>query len=62
MCPDGATYLSTGCLFQDKDVIIIISLNVIFTQHEGGLNATINNISVILWWFVLLLEETRVPG
>jgi hypothetical protein len=37
MCPDGATYLSTGCLFQDKDVIIIISLNVIFTQHEGGL-------------------------
>ena len=25
-------------------------------------NATINNISVILWWSVLLLEETGVPG
>ena len=26
------------------------------------LNATFNNISVILWWSVLLVEETRVPG
>ena len=25
------------------------------------LNATFNNISVILWWSVLLVEETRVP-
>ena len=25
-------------------------------------NATFNNISVILWWSVLLEEETRVPG
>jgi hypothetical protein len=25
-------------------------------------NATVNNISVILWWSVLLVEETRVPG
>ena len=25
-------------------------------------NATINNISVISWWSVLLVEETRVPG
>ena len=25
-------------------------------------NATFNNISVILWQFVLLVEETRVPG
>ena len=24
-------------------------------------NATLNNISVILWWSVLLVEETRVP-
>ena len=23
---------------------------------------TFNNISVISWWSVLLLEETRVPG
>jgi hypothetical protein len=27
-----------------------------------GFNATFNNISVILWWSVLLMEETRVPG
>ena len=26
------------------------------------LNATFNNISVILWHLVLLVEETRVPG
>ena len=25
-------------------------------------NTTFNNISVISWWSVLLLEETRVPG
>ena len=25
-------------------------------------NATFNNISIILWWSVLLMEETRVPG
>ena len=25
-------------------------------------NATLNNISVMLWWSVLLLEETAVPG
>ena len=25
-------------------------------------NATFNNISVILWWSVLLMEETVVPG
>jgi hypothetical protein len=27
-----------------------------------GFNATFNNISVILWQSVLLLEETRGPG
>jgi hypothetical protein len=25
-------------------------------------NATFNNISVVSWWSVLLVEETRVPG
>jgi hypothetical protein len=25
-------------------------------------NATFNNISAILWWSVLLVEEARVPG
>ena len=26
------------------------------------LNDTFNNISVLSWWSVLLVEETRVPG
>jgi hypothetical protein len=26
-----------------------------------GINATVNNILVILWWLVLLVEETSVP-
>jgi hypothetical protein len=25
-------------------------------------NTTSNNISVISWWSVLLVEETRIPG
>jgi hypothetical protein len=25
-------------------------------------NTTFNNISVISWWTILLVEETRVPG
>jgi len=25
-------------------------------------NITFNNISVISWWSVLLVDETRVPG
>jgi len=25
-------------------------------------NVTFNNISVILWWSVLLVEQTGVPG
>ena len=25
-------------------------------------NATFNNILAILWWSVLLVDETRVPG
>ena len=28
----------------------------------GVFNATFSNISVILWWSVLLVDETRVPG
>jgi len=26
------------------------------------LNATFNNISVISWWSVSVVEETRIPG
>ena len=44
-------------------VINISQLNI--DSNESGLwfmvfNATFNNISVILWWSVLLVEETRV--
>ena len=28
---------------------------------NNSTKATFNNISVILWWSVLLVEETRVP-
>ena len=40
----------------------------IFIVHFNGLvwfmvfNDTFNNISVISWWSVLLVEETGVPG
>ena len=42
-----------------------------FTKHEINqyfrvramvFNATFNNISIISWWSVLLVEETGVPG
>jgi hypothetical protein len=26
------------------------------------LNANCNNISILSWWLVLLVEETKVPG
>ena len=32
------------------------------TKGVMAFNADFNNISVILWWSVLLLEETGVPG
>ena len=38
------------------DLLIIIGL-VLWCFY-----ATFNNISVISWWSVLLVEETRVPG
>ena len=37
-------------------------LSVISFVRVMMLNATFNNISVILWWSVLFVEETRVPG
>ena len=41
------------------------STNTSFTNHYGliySLNSTFNNISVILWRAVSLVEETGVPG
>jgi len=44
------------CVFIEKN----ISSNY---QYDGFMvfNATFNNISAILWWSVLLVEETEVP-
>ena len=33
----------------------------IFPSASGAVMATFNNVSVILWWLVLLVEETGVP-
>ena len=43
------------------------ALSQMHKKEEKGVrvmmfNATFNNISVISWWSVLLVEETRVPG
>jgi hypothetical protein len=35
---------------------------IIALRFTMGFNATFNNISVISWQSVLLVEETRVPG
>jgi hypothetical protein len=38
-------------------------MNTVIKKRECMvLNATFNNISVISWWSVLLVEETGVPG
>ena len=39
-----------------------ISIFAIFKVGFMVFNTTFNNISVISWWSVLLVEETRVPG
>jgi len=39
-------------LYHGKNILILIMV----------LYATFNNISIILWWSVLLVEETRVPS
>jgi len=42
-----------------EDIFIVTSLEMLRVMV---FNATFNNISVILWWSVLLVEETGVPG
>ena len=37
-------------------VVIMVMISVVV------FNATFNNISVISWWSIVLVEETRVPG
>ena len=50
----------------------LIKLNVYFSEYKQYclqkwirvrvVNATFNNISIISWWSVFLVEETGVPG
>ena len=40
----------------------MVSLNSSFRIRVMVFNVTFNNISVISWWSVLLMEETGVPG
>ena len=35
---------------------------ILLTFPHKVLNATFDNVSVILWWSVLLMEETGIPG
>ena len=48
-------------------MIKTVIINHFFNLKENWvrfmvINATFNNISVISWWSVLLVEETGVPG
>ena len=36
--------------------------NIVMRRWLVGYGATFNNISIISWWSVLLVEETGVPG
>jgi hypothetical protein len=51
-------YIDNNSSSNDKKIIVYRILNVGLMV----LNATFNNISVISWWSVLLVEETGVTG
>jgi hypothetical protein len=55
--------LASSLLFLEKKLYIFY--NKVFTISNKVrfmvFNATFNNISVISWWSVLLVEEARVP-
>ena len=50
----SVTYPNTKCIYS-----LLILYNVVWFMV---FNATFSNISVISWWSVLSVEETRVPG
>jgi predicted permease len=50
-----------------KKIVIFFPLSKLTKKNRNKLwfvvfNATFNNISVISWWSVLLVEETGVPA
>jgi hypothetical protein len=52
-------------MFSKMDILGQVSIRVQRKGLEIGVmvfNATFNNVSVISWWPVLLVEETGVPG
>jgi hypothetical protein len=54
-----------GCTYCGCDLMVVGFAAIYAIGRRLGVivfNATFNNISVILWWSVLLVEETRVPG
>ena len=48
---------TTNCRF-----ICLRRWNYMVVAYSMVFNVTFNNISAISWWWVLLVEETRVPG
>jgi hypothetical protein len=44
------------------DINVPYEYNSLKHRRVIEFNATFNNISVISWWLVLLVEETRIPG
>jgi hypothetical protein len=51
---------------QPEIIMILLNMQNKFILRKSGVrvvvfNITFNNISVILWWPVLLVEKTRVP-
>ena len=72
--PSTPVPLTNKTYRHDKnDILLIVALNTITLTHMYKpfpymfvclmvFNATLNNISVISWWSVLLVEGTRVPG
>ena len=51
MCLNGTTYMTPDL---KKDLFLLFKVRVVM------FNATFNNISVISWWSILLVEENGV--
>jgi hypothetical protein len=45
-----------------QELVPVVLTETVFFVRAMVFNATFNNISVILWRSVLLVEETGVPG
>jgi hypothetical protein len=59
---DNIYYDMERCKTQDCPCMYTCDISQWLHQVMVMVNATVNNISIISWWSVLLVEETRVPG